>query len=203
MELETLFGLPAHPLLVHLPVVIIPLAGLIAIVFAFRTTWLDRFGWGLVGLTGLGALGGILAAGSGEGLEEMQREAESAAREDHFEMGEIARNLGILFFLIVLGVVLVRHLAGKRAATSGFWGFATSKAGALAASALLVLSAAGATATVAIAGHQGAELKWEEEMNEINGGGDGYEDDEGDDDEDGAPLATIDVVAASASSASS
>jgi hypothetical protein len=29
MELEELFGLPAHPLLVHMPVVIIPLAGMV------------------------------------------------------------------------------------------------------------------------------------------------------------------------------
>jgi len=48
VELEELFGLPAHPLLVHMPVVIIPLAGVIAVVFAFRPAWLDRFGWGLV-----------------------------------------------------------------------------------------------------------------------------------------------------------
>ena len=52
MELEKLFGLPAHPLLVHMPVVLIPLSGLIAIVFAFKTAWLDRFGWGLVVLSG-------------------------------------------------------------------------------------------------------------------------------------------------------
>ena len=55
MEIETFFGLPAHPLMVHLPVVLIPLAGIIAIVFAFRPAWLDRFGWHLVVLSGLGA----------------------------------------------------------------------------------------------------------------------------------------------------
>ena len=87
MELEKLFGLPAHPLLVHIPVVLVPLAAIIAIVFAFKPAWLDRFGWGLVALSGVGALGAILAAGSGEGLEGLQNQAETAAREDHFELG--------------------------------------------------------------------------------------------------------------------
>lgn len=168
MELEKLFGLPAHPLLVHIPVVLVPLAGLIAVVFAFRPAWLDRFGSGLVALTGVGALGGILAAGSGEGLESLQNEAETAAREDHFELGEVARNVAILFFVIVAAVVVVRYLARRRAArggeATGAWGFIGSKAGAVTAAVLLVLSATAATYTISVAGHQGAKLRWEEEV---------------------------------------
>ncbi len=160
MELETLFGLPAHPLMVHLPVVLIPLAGLIAIVFAFRAQWLDRFGWALVALSGLAALGGILAAGSGEGLEDTARNKPGFG--DHAEMGEAARNLGLVFFLIVLGVVLVRHFARKKGADTGVLKFAASKAGAAVMAGALVLSAAAATTTITIAGHQGAKLVWEQ-----------------------------------------
>jgi len=183
MELETLFGLPAHPLMVHLPVVIIPLAGLIAVVFAFRTQWLDRFGWALVALSGLGALGGILAAGSGEGLEDLGER--KPGLHDHAEMGEVARTLGIVFFLIVLGVVLVRHLARRRGeGATGVWAFAGSKAGAIVAAVALVLSAGAATYTVSVAGHQGAKLKWGTETKERPAGEhDG--DDEGDGDDDG------------------
>ena len=166
--METLFGLPAHPLLVHLPVVLIPVAGLLAIAFVVRPAWLDRFGWHLVAISGVGALGGILAASSGEGLEELQRKAETAAREDHFELGETARNLGILFFLIVLAVVLVRHLARKHSEDAGFWAAARSKAGAIVMSVLLVGSAAGATVAISAAGHQGAKLVWQDEV-EKNG----------------------------------
>ena len=162
--METLFGLPAHPLLVHLPVVLIPLSGLIAVIFAIKPAWLDRFGWHLVALSGVGALGGILAASSGEGLEELQRKAETAAREDHFELGEMARNLGILFFLIVLAVVLVRHFARKHAEDAGFWAAARSKAGAIVMAVLLVGSAAGATVAISAAGHQGAKLVWQDEV---------------------------------------
>lgn len=162
MEIETFFGLPAHPLMVHLPVVLIPLAGIIAIVFAFRPAWLDRYGWGLVVLSGIGALGGVLAAGSGESLSDMQRKAETAAREDHFELGEIARNLGLVFFLVVLAVVLVRHLARRRAATEGIWSKANTTAAGVVFALALVLSAAAATISISAAGHQGAKLVWQD-----------------------------------------
>lgn len=174
MELEKLFGLPAHPLLVHMPVVLIPLSGIIAIVFAFKTAWLDRYGWGLVVLSGVGALGGILAAGSGEGLESLQRaagESPSAAAEDHFELGETARTLGIIFFIVVLAVVLVRWYARKQGGTEGIWAKLNSKAAAVVMAVALVVSAGAATYAISTAGHQGAKLVWEDEGKPEGDGG--------------------------------
>jgi len=183
MELEKLFGLPAHPLLVHLPVVLVPVAGLIAILFAFKPAWLDRFGWWLVGLTGVGMLGAIMAAGSGEGLESLQSgEAETAAREDHFELGELARTLSIVFFIVVLAVVAIRYYAKKKGADAGALKFVGSKAGAIVAAVVLVLSAAGATYTMAKAGHQGAKLAWCEETHNCPADGGGSEQGDGDSD---------------------
>lgn len=170
MELEKLFGLPAHPLLVHVPVVLLPLAGIIAIVFAFRPAWLDRYGWHLVVLSGVGAFGGILAAGSGEGLEGIQRRAGetiSAAAEDHFELGETARNVGLLFFLIVLAVVFVRWFARRKGeSATGVWSKVGSKGAAIVMAVALVLSAAASTYAISKAGHQGAKLVWDEEGGE-------------------------------------
>jgi len=192
MELETLFGLPAHPLLVHIPVVLVPLAAIIAIVFAFRPAWLDRFGWALVGLSFVGAIGAIFAAGSGEGLETLQAEPESAAREDHFELGETARTIAILFFLIVAAIVVIRYLARKRAAkgeqATGLWAFLASKGAAILMAGALVLSGAAATYTMAKAGHQGAKLAWEEE---VQPGDTGDETNEGGGDEGPADTTTV------------
>lgn len=172
MELEKIAGLPAHPLFVHVPVVLIPLAGILAIIFAVRPAWLDRFGWGLVGLSGVGMLGAILAAGSGEALEEMLKdkgEVISKSLKEHAEMGETARTVAIMFFLIVLAVVLVRSMAKKRAEGNGVTKFVASKGGAVAMSVLLALSAAGATYTAATAGHSGAEEVWKEEFGDTDG----------------------------------
>lgn len=191
--METFRGLVAHPLFVHMPVVIVPLAGIIAIVFAFKPAWLDKFGWGLVGLSGLGALGGILAASSGEGLEELLKEGGeeiTPALEAHAEAGEMARNLAILFFIIVLAVVVIRHLARKNAANpTGVAKLGASKGGAIVMSALIAITAGLATWSVADAGHEGAEIVWCEDSP-------GCVEDEGgeEEEEDGAPADAAVVV---------
>ncbi|MCE9622662.1 MAG: hypothetical protein K8R99_09985 [Actinomycetia bacterium] len=159
MEIDQLFGLPAHPLLVHLPVIVVPVAALLAVVFAFRPAWLDRFGWGLVVLSGVGALGAILAAGSGEALEENVKR--TSALEDHIEMGDVAQTVAIIFFFVVLAVVVLRYFARKKTETAGVWAMISSKAGAIVIAAALVLSASGAMYTIVQAGHQGAKATWE------------------------------------------
>ena len=164
MEFDKLFGLPAHPLLVHIPVVLVPVAAIVAVVFALKPAWLDRFGWGLGALSGVGALGAILAAASGQGLEGLQNEAETVAREDHFELGETARLMAIIFFLVVTAVVLLRYVARRRATNgkepAGMWRFIASKGGAIGIAVVLVLSASAATYTISKAGHQGAKISW-------------------------------------------
>lgn len=183
MEIEKIAGLPAHPLFAHLPVVLIPLAGLVAIAFALRPAWLDRFGWGLVAAAGLGMVGAVLAAGSGEALEEMLERGgvgESNLLEEHAEMGETARTIAVVFFIVVLAVVLVRHLARRQAQPHGAVARAAgSRPGAIAMSLVLALSAAAATATVAAAGHKGAEAHWKRVNKELPAYGDGtYENDD-------------------------
>lgn len=153
MELDTLAGLPAHPLLVHVPVVMLPLAAIGAVLIALRQSWLERFGWWVVGFAGVGFIGAVLAAGSGEALEE--RVNETAALEEHAEMGETARLMAFIFFLVVAAVVgyrwwMARKQQGRR----------PGQVVAIVSSVLLIATAVGATATVATAGHQGAELTW-------------------------------------------
>lgn len=193
MELDKIAGLPAHPLFVHIPVVLVPLAGIIAIVFAVRPAWLDRYGWGLVGLSGLGMIGAILAASSGEGLEEMIRENGeqiSSSLREHAELGETARTISIIFFIVVLAIMLIRHFARRNAGSSnGLLTFAASKGGAIVMAVALVASAAAATYTMANAGHDGAKQVWEEEYGGSKNGGE-----EHDDDDESAPAVVPPVV---------
>ena len=51
MELETLFGLPAHPLIVHAAVVLVPLAAIGTIVIAVSAKARLHIGWIVVALT--------------------------------------------------------------------------------------------------------------------------------------------------------
>lgn len=170
MEIETIFGLPAHPFFVHFSVVLIPLASLLALVLALRPKWFDRFGIGVVILSGLGAIGGLIAEGSGEALEEsVENTVSHSALESHAEMGELAAKLGMLFFLLVCLAVGLRWWsvrktsdAAESAAPSGLAGFAAGRKGAAILAALVVLAGAGATYAVSVAGHRGAGLTWNE-----------------------------------------
>lgn len=158
MEINNLFGLPAHPLLVHVPVVLIPLAALAAVVMAFRPAWLDRYGWWLVGLSFVGMIGALLAAGSGEELE--GRVERSAALERHAELGDRAQAVAIVFFIISLVIVGGRWLLRRSTGDNALKKFAASRAGAVAVAAVLVISAGVAAYSIVEVGHQGAKVTW-------------------------------------------
>jgi uncharacterized membrane protein len=105
VELETIWGLPAHPLLVHLPVVLIPLCAVGAIAIVFIPRWRPVLGWILVVLAGVGTVAAQLASGSGEALEEALDE-ESDLLERHAELGETFIWFALVFFLVLLGFMV-------------------------------------------------------------------------------------------------
>ena len=149
MELNNLFGLPAHPLLVHLPVVMVPMAALGAIILAIFPKYFARFGWWVTGISFIGAIGAILAAGSGETLEE--RIDRTSTLRDHAEMGETARLLAVVLFAVLLIVMLARKY---RAADMA------KKAVSIAVSVVIAVSAAAAGWVIVQTGHSGAKASW-------------------------------------------
>ena len=160
--MSVLLGLSAHPLLVHLTVVAIPLAALLAMVVA-------RFPRvpALIKLTTLvlGALSVALVPvmeSSGKALEE--KVPDSAAVERHAQLGET-----LLPWVIGLLIAIVVVLAADRwlrPARPG--GSATSGAGSRLASRVVTVSVA--VAAIAVAGgalvqtvrigHSGAQATW-------------------------------------------
>lgn len=149
MELNNLFGLPAHPLLVHLPVVMIPMAAAGAIILAIFPKYFARFGWWVTGMSFIGAIGAILAAGSGEALEE--KVDRSSTLHDHAELGESARLFAVLLFVVLVVVMLARKY---RAADMA------KKAVSVAVSVLIVAAAAVAGWVTVQTGHTGAKASW-------------------------------------------
>lgn len=172
---ETIFGVPAHPLMVHAPVVLLPLAAVGALLLLVRRSWYDRYKWAVVVIAGIGALGGILAAASGESLESALSAEDRQLIESHTEMGDTARLMGIVFFVVVLAWVLVPIFLERRAASSA--SSPSTSVGSAAATrssgaptwlrpvlaVLVVLTAVGAVWTVTDAGHSGAKRVWEED----------------------------------------
>src|SRR5215213_6850468 len=117
MEIDELFGIPAHPLLVHVPVVFTPLAALGAVALVLVPPWRRRFGVLVAVFAGIAAIGVQLATWSGEGLED--RIDRTAAVNRHIDLAGTARPLVFAFFVIVVAyVVLERRLAPFATATA-------------------------------------------------------------------------------------
>jgi hypothetical protein len=177
--MDELFGLPAHPLVVHLPVVLLPLAVVGVAAMMVRPAWYRHFRWPVLVITAVGALGAIFAANSGEALEERVEDSASGAVreaiEEHAEAGETARTLAIVFLVAVAAYVVIPWWLERRARRT------TSTADAApdgapswmraVLMAVVALAAVGSLVTIVDAGHSGADSVW----NEV--GGDEDEDD--------------------------
>jgi uncharacterized membrane protein len=177
VELETIWGLPAHPLLVHVPVVLIPLCAIGAIAIVFIPTWRPVLGWILVVLAGFGTIAAQLASGSGEALEEALDE-ESDLLERHAELGETFIWFALVFFLVLLGFMVWDTMQRRRGSGDVGGGAGRSVTGspvAIVLSVLLVLSGAAAGLRVYQVGHSGAKTVWQEDAgvfgNAEDGGG--------------------------------
>ena len=152
MEIKTLFGLPAHPLLVHVPIVLIPLVGLGAIVIAVSAQARRRFGTLVLAGAAVAFVGTWLAVASGGPLEESVKK--TAALREHVDLADKMRPLALVLLLAVLLLVaLDRRVRSGHALPS----LATRGAAVVA-----VAAALGVTGWLVAVGHNGAEATWQQ-----------------------------------------
>jgi hypothetical protein len=157
MELNDIFGIPAHPLIVHAVVVLVPLAAIGAVAVVLSPWVRAHVGWLVAATAVLNVLLVPLATGSGESLEE--RVDETALVEKHTEIGEqllprvIALAVAIVAFM-VFARVAARRPAGTPAPA---WGAPWVN---IVLVAVTVLAATGALVQVARIGHSGAKASW-------------------------------------------
>ncbi|MEO5899906.1 MAG: DUF2231 domain-containing protein [Ilumatobacteraceae bacterium] len=189
--MDKLFGLPAHPFLVHAPVVLLPLAAIGVVVMAIKGSWHERFRWAVLAIGAAGTIGIVLAASAGEELEgriiNVEGQAAAAGWENHSQLGETARNVALVFFVILAAYVLVPWWLERRraGATAPARGAATPNTSTdttpdttpvhatsarpigaerwlcVGVTALAILAAAACVTTVAQAGHSGSKTVWE------------------------------------------
>jgi uncharacterized membrane protein len=168
--MDDLFGLPAHPLLVHAAVVLVPLAALGAVIIALWPRARRTFGIVVVVLAFGGLVFSWLASESGESLEERVDETELV--EEHAELGETMPLFAFALFAFSGGLVAVDLVAHRRTRDGGEpapW----MKPATIALAALTVLSAVVGTYEVALVGHSGAKATWDdvESEGDVDGGG--------------------------------
>ena len=180
--MNSIFGIPAHPLFVHIPVVLIPLAAFGVVVMVIRPTWWERYKWATLAVSGAGMLGSIVAASSGEGLEDAVRaDSNRELLRDHVGAGETARTVSIVFFAVLFVAVVVlpwwTNRQAQQANASSVGGNAASAGSPRwwrsVVSIVLVGTALGSAWTVYDAGHSGAKSVWSDvKVGEGEGKGD-------------------------------
>jgi hypothetical protein len=114
IQINTIYsGLPAHPLFLHVPVILIPIVGIAALLLAARPAWFTRHGVWVTSLTVIALASVNLTMGAGEKLRDDLGldDANLVARHAH-----AADQLRIVFiaFTAVLIIALAAHRADQR-----------------------------------------------------------------------------------------
>ncbi len=163
---DQLFDLPAHPLLIHAPIVLLPIAAILTIVLAFKPAWRRRAGWfpfsGVFVVT-------VLLFGAKESGESFSDAFDSAFGEGaididrHEELGNMTFVL-TLVWLAAMFALTMWEAVQRRGATdaSGATGTALTPSPYVSygLSALASLFAVLATIWLIRTGHEGAEVVW-------------------------------------------
>ena len=105
MRIAKFGGLPAHPLFVHVPIVLLPLVAIGAVAMACSARVRERLGWTILGLAIVAGLSTQLAIGSGQALQNDVKPSD--ALRHHIAIAESIRPLALLLFLVALAVMLV------------------------------------------------------------------------------------------------
>jgi hypothetical protein len=159
MEIDQLFGLPAHPLLVHMPVVFIPLTLLMAILAVAWSRGRKILSLVVAAGAAIGMVGAQVAVMSGKALEERVRE--TSLVQQHAEIGEGARTLAILMFLAAVAFVAREWSSDLRVrGAERLRQVLAPRAMGVVLSVALLASAGLSTVWIVRAGHLGAKATW-------------------------------------------
>ena len=152
--LDSVGGLPTHPLVVHVAVVMLPLATVALLAIILVPRWRAAYGWlTMAGLT-VGAIGAVLAAQTGEALAE-----QVGLPADHALWGDLLEKAGLVLLVVAASWFLLQRRAAARTsdAERPRWASLTQTlAGALS----IGLALAVLTLTVVV-GHSGATAVWQ------------------------------------------
>jgi hypothetical protein len=148
---STIFGLPAHPLVIHAVVVLIPLAALGAIVVAVWPAARERYATQVLAVATVALVCVPLATHTGELLEAHVKRTPLVER--HTEMADGLLPFAGLLWLGLAVLVFVRWYGTKRTVQWGRWLT-------IGAAVFAVVGAVASGVQVARIGHSGAEAAW-------------------------------------------
>jgi hypothetical protein len=158
--MDEILGLPAHPLLVHGAVVLVPLAAAGVALIAFWPAARFRLGYAVLAIAAAGAMTAVLAQQSGEAFEDRVRETDLI--EKHTELGATGTTAGIAVVVAALAVVATDVVLRMRASADAdpVARAAPSRVPSIVVGAIALVVATGGAIQIARIGHSGAEAVW-------------------------------------------
>ena len=163
--LDTVFGLPVHPLVVHATAVIVPAAALAVLLAAVWPRFRRWAGWLPMALSALAVVLTPLSTESGEALERRVERTDLVTEHAELADGLLPWVVGLLVAAIALYVVARRELTAATPSAARPAASTTHSAGAprwLLVGGVVVglVAALGTTVDVIRIGHSGAQAAW-------------------------------------------
>jgi hypothetical protein len=155
---ETILGLPAHPLVVHAAVILVPVAVIAFAALCWKAEWRKPYLFPVTLLAIAGGGSAFVAQQTGAPLQRSIQDAARAAGQgsrlgEHPEQGNAAFVWAFLFMVAVVAYWAINRWGSKWNVPA--W---APKAGYF----VVLVPAAIALATMAVAGHSGAALVWKD-----------------------------------------
>ena len=149
--MTTIWGLPAHALLVHAVVVLAPLTALLEILCAFWAAARRRFVWLVVALAGATTVFTPLTTGAGEWLYGQRAQA-SPILQEHAERGGWMIYFAVALLMVALALAALHFLEGRSDAPR--------RAATVVVAVVALVVGVSSIVTVARIGHTGAQSVW-------------------------------------------
>lgn len=148
---ETINGLPAHPLFIHAPVVLVPLSALFALVLTLRPNLRRKAGWAVALSAVVALITTQVAITSGYRFDELLEGAVNTDR--HASLATTSRNLVVLFVVAAACSAVLDRRSGDSVSPK------SENLSRIAMAAATVFSTA-ATVWMVRTGEEGARLVW-------------------------------------------
>lgn len=156
--MDTFFGLPAHPLIVHATVVIVPTAAVAVLLAAVWPRFRRWAGWGPLALGAAAVALVPLSTSSGEGLERQLPHADLIEKHAHLADGLLPWVIALLVGAAALFWTRRREGVGRAPGVGGAQSFPRWVAVVIVV--VIVVAAAGTLVEVVRIGHSGATAAW-------------------------------------------
>ena len=156
---DEFFGVPTHPLAVHAPVVLVPVAAVTAVVFAVRDDWRRRVGWFMPAAVFVLVAMLFVAKESGEAAKASDNVFGDIT--EHEDLANATFALSIVWFVLTVAVAVRDRMTRPQA--QALSADAAARSSDTVATVLAVLAAIAAIVTtiwLVRTGHAGAESRW-------------------------------------------